>query len=127
MVVHCAGGHDLTTALFEDLAAWRSWITLEVVQPKDLSQVCEVILRRFSGGVLTQMLESRGRSTVIEGSVTVRNDQQDVSPRPHHALPLGQRSQWVCEMLEHVGRKHRVVGVVRHVKVAGLANESPAY
>ena len=64
---------------------------------------------------------------MVECAVAMRDDQKKVTAWAHHTPPFRERTERVGEMLQHMGGKEYVVGVIRHsIKPASLRNQSSA-
>jgi hypothetical protein len=112
--MHTADREILAATLLEYVAVGRTWITLEVVQRKDLLQVREIILACLHLGVMAHVLERGQRTSMIEGLIAMGHDKEQMAFGADYALPFRKRAKRIGEMLEDVGRKQRVVRAVRH-------------
>jgi hypothetical protein len=69
--MHTADCEILVATLLEYVAVGRAWITLEVVQCKDLLQVGAIILACLHLGVVAHVLERGQRTSMIEGLIAM--------------------------------------------------------
>lgn len=125
-MVHSSDIGVFATALFECRTLWRTGIAIEVMKLEDFREMGHVVLAGPSRGVIEQVGKWGDGSTVVEGAVAVRRNDQQMSSPTDHPAPFAERADRVRQMLQDVRGQHQVVRFVRYLRErSGLADQSP--
>src|SRR6266850_7341292 len=75
----------------------------KVVERKNFIQMRQIVFWGVRYEISLNVIEGSEGASVIEGFAFIRHNNQDSSLRVQNTLPLLQRPQRICNVLEHMG------------------------
>lgn len=77
--------------------------------------------------ILLEVREQRHRPAMIERSIPVRDDQQQVSVLPDYPFPFSERQQRIRRVFDRVGREHEFICTICDgTQIGGLRDKLPS-